>query len=45
MTTIHSSSSSKIHYCLTRISHKQCDRNLYNPYGETVSGIFHGADF
>ncbi|MBE9057749.1 hypothetical protein [Sphaerospermopsis sp. LEGE 08334] len=29
----------------TRISHKQCDRHLYNPYGEPVSGIFHGADF
>ncbi len=28
-----------------RISHKQCDHNLYNPYRETVSGIFHGVDF
>ncbi len=35
------------HYPLpiTRISHKQCDHNLYNPYRETVSGIFHGVDF
>ncbi len=30
---------------LARISHKQCDHNLYNPYRETVSGIFHGVDF
>jgi CRISPR-associated protein Cmr6 len=37
---------------LARISHKQCDsygalryRNLYNPYRETVSGIFHEVDF
>ena len=37
---------------IARISHKQCDsygalryRNLYNPYRETVSGIFHGVDF
>ncbi|WP_157749919.1 hypothetical protein [Dolichospermum compactum] len=29
----------------TRISHKQCDRNLYNPYRATVSVIFHEVVF